>query len=1031
MGTRKDPVDGLLIPDPRIVDASYLAPNTSLTLTSSYMQSTPRPGIATPDQTGSRLAPRVTGALEAATDVRVLTSGMAGRELGVELGYRVTGESDSSWRGWNQPNVLMGTAPVAWSASVARPLFDAVTIPSTGQVVSIAAQGLGVPASKTWDPLTWEWTTGSSFGTASRSLALLCLPGTERVVATSWNGELSDAWYTDDAGTTWAQYSTHLEATGTTGRNTTRTRMAIAGSDIVLVSDTTNPDWMDQFVSTDLGMTFTLVATHSSFGEGVSAVSAGGKILVGYKQVTDFYPVIRTLGTPSASLADSTLTTINAVACDEIELVADPSGIVYAFIRTAEIIAVWMSGDNGATWVQFTQYLFAGSAGPNDYLTNFAGVHSAGYTLMLHNWVASTSTTDGSIGAMVLGGWSSRVQGTAQEDGLRDQKYRAAFGGDPAVTTDAATYNAIELPVAAGFTNTGSGGTSTLVDPQALSMTTAATNNYYFQATIANTTANMLVEMQVVSGGSVVTLDAGLRLTVADGVNDLTVSIRCSTLGFSLYDENAAAVVGTDAVVDMTTRIQISVDLSPSTCSVWYRRPGATIWTAGPTGALTSNTATPAAVGQVEFGHIATGTASTLWGLVCYTTHVITYDALNQNARSKPMTATPVPLPDLGAAGADVAYLSVVSGPGMVAESWSVVPRWDYPIAATIPTVSPSPSRPWRSTKINEQILTWDMGTDTHLGGAYGVAFLNVNFRTATFQVRGLASWITLGTYDGATGFVSVSYVIAGDTLTPFAGTLEGGRYLKENELAGGHVILDPGGTPKARTILSNTAGLWTDDATNLASIRLEGVDGTEAASGTLHIVAPSGILIIYPTIQHQRQYWRIQIDETATSMADDHYTAGIMCPMKLQPFGAESSWGQSQEYAANVSSTVTRSGTSFVREQGPVAGSWSMDWGEGTPLVSLRVDTDLDYVGISGGNKLATVKDTAWLLQGILEQTKGGEIPVIAVSQFPTVTSTITDPSLFLYGRMTGPISTTVEVGTIGESEVLRVDSITIEGIV
>jgi hypothetical protein len=87
-------------------------------------------------------------------------------------------------------------------------------------------------------------------------------------------------------------------------------------------------------------------------------------------------------------------------------------------------------------------------------------------------------------------------------------------------------------------------------------------------------------------------------------------------------------------------------------------------------------------------------------------------------------------------------------------------------------------------------------------------------------------------------------------------------------------------------------------------------------------------------------------------------------------------------------------------------------------------------YVGISGGFALGSGEDPAGVIPGIVEtQLRSGEVPVILLPRIPTSTSTITDPTLFLYGRLaTDSIGRSVSQGTEGVDEVLSLSGFTIE---
>ena len=151
---------------------------------------------------------------------------------------------------------------------------------------------------------------------------------------------------------------------------------------------------------------------------------------------------------------------------------------------------------------------------------------------------------------------------------------------------------------------------------------------------------------------------------------------------------------------------------------------------------------------------------------------------------------------------------------------------------------------------------------------------------------------------------------------------------------------------------------------------------------------------------------------------------------MRLAPFGAEPAWGPGSQVDTLTQTSRSRSGTTRVVELGKPTESWSLAWPEGASQFQIRQGADPDYLAVSGGNYLATREDVSQLLRGFTELTKSGQTPCVALEDIPTTTTTITDRSRFLYGRLTGSIRTEVTTGQYGSHEVVRVESVTVEGI-
>ena len=1038
MASRIDPVDGLCVPDPRLVDVASIAPIDGSATGSSYTEASPRPGISAPADPLGLLAPRISGAQAAALDLRVVHAGLPGLDGSIELAYRLTGESIDSLRGWNGPNFLNGWAPAYWSDTITRDSFDACVIPSTQEVVLVVGRSPNVDA-RVFDPTTKTWAAATAptlvaFGMTT----LICLPSTERILYIAARaGEAGESHYSDDKGTTWAPYSSDLfpDDDGPTGGERARAAY-LRGQISLMVEDTTAE--LTQYASKDLGATFRLVETVANFGQSFSVVEARGKIVLGYVRKADGYPCVVVLGSVWDKASDATVVVLESVACGELEIVADPDGTLIAYVSQSagavEDLGCWYSLDTGATWTEYDFGAYSTGA-VSDYLTNMRGVHTAGQVLLLTNWLASTGNEDGSIGGLIFGGWSTVIADQPQTplSGKR-QKVRLGFGTHATVST--VSWIPIELPHDGPWTRVVATGAVALASPGELTITTTAgLADYQSVLLSAGSTAAALVQVRVDSGGTLTAAEIGFSLTAADNVNDRQITIRATTTGFRIYDVNAAAQVGTDATVDMTAPIQIAVmihDKGATNLYIWYRSPADTVWTVHAEAlALTNDTATPGAVVQMQFGHLsapAGGTHSSAWQMV----NAAGESKFGQDAGtglnfiSKPLTTTPVPIPDGGAgSGSGVPFLSAHAGPGRMAETYEVQPRPDYPISALVPTVEPSPAVGWRSTSTANQEIVFDLGAGSWIGGSMAVLFHRCNFSTATWEYFDGAAWQVAATANLLVG-AGLFGTTVGDSVAPSAGVY---GYVAENDLAGGTLIYTA--AAKARRIVSNSAGVWDPAAGGKQiEIRLADVDGTEpAASTAITIAAPSGVLVVHLATEQRRRYWRVRIP--TKTVAEAYFEAGVIMPARIQPFGAASSWGGGFEWIPNAPASRSRAGTTRAVEQGPPAASWSMAWADGLEHWQLRSSSDLDYVGVSGGLPLAVAEDVAYQLRGIQELTKGGELPVVALAAIPSTTTTITDRSLWIYGRLTGSVRVAVPQGDLGTNEIVRLEGIQIEEIV
>jgi hypothetical protein len=155
-----------------------------------------------------------------------------------------------------------------------------------------------------------------------------------------------------------------------------------------------------------------------------------------------------------------------------------------------------------------------------------------------------------------------------------------------------------------------------------------------------------------------------------------------------------------------------------------------------------------------------------------------------------------------------------------------------------------------------------------------------------------------------------------------------------------------------------------------------------------------------------------------------------------VQAAGQQHDWGSRYDYQPQADTSVSRSGVSRARKTGPVRRTWSWAWSEGVDLSQLRLTSTTvpDWLAESSGvtEAMAHRGDVPYLLGGLLEELKSGEVPVVAIGAIPTTSgTTITDPTLLLYGRIASSIGIDNVQGDEGSDEVVRVQQVTIEEIV
>jgi hypothetical protein len=1042
MGRSARSLRGFLVHDERI-DLAHIAPNNGTVTGSSYTQAGSKPGNPVPvDARGTWLVHASNGQ-DADLDVRVVRAG-APKIDGAGALYRESGEANESYRGWCEPNLITGYVPVEVTTTEDWLVADACTIPSSQKVVAVAADQDAVARESvstwTWDPATRTWGARIEPDSANTrtQCAIVCLSENERVIVfqcTPASGSVF-AHYSDDAGATWAEYSNPMKA-GTIDGTVDRIRVVedASGALLLLAADDATGNWW-LYRSDDAGMTFVLSDSGAAWGSKHSmARLSDGRILVAYVENG-------TLDAKSIVLEDAfdTITGTTGTSIDgttnltNLEIVVDDDGIAYAVLRVAGS-AKWMmarSTDNASTWTVYTHNpMGVGSAGtPADHVHQLWGLSPSGGEL-----VALVSTThvtapasDGSLLSLVLGGWASMEQGDAT--GLRTGRF--SFGSDTGTAGDSSVYTAGETFANHGWVPTGTGETRTGGYHR---FNTAAATGFATLTTAypSGGIETLLVEVRVVSGGSTTTDAAEVSHSRNDGANGRGIKIRSSTTQFAVWDSVAGTQIGATVTVDMTTLMQFLIVCATSTgVSVFYKRPSDSIWLLAAqkdplSGGVTVST------NQVLV--LGVGTASTTdmrVGLLAWGAHAmergLVLDSFNVDKLrwGKSLGARPYPVRDQGAAL--VTRLAGSGGPGRLAEQISIPAAYDHGVRELLPQESPSPASRWRSTTTaSDQWIAWDLRQNTRLGQNWSLALalVGANFSQAILEVQadGAGAWTTIGTWSSVIG-TGLRYQRTGDLIVPDTTGGSAPAYWPSGWLAGGLVSLSAG--TALRRIRTNSAGGWGPDGSIKASLLLDGITGAEPANGTLSVAAPSGVLVVHERTLPFR-YIRIRIP--VQNVAESYFELGQVLLGAVCAPGRQWSRGWSWLEDQQLDLEEDDRGTLWAGAQRrPRRRELTVSWQDGYDLTEIRSAIDPPYLSASpGSTPLVADQDVWWALSGMLLAAQGGALPVCALAEIPQSSGMVTDPSMFLPGRLTGRFQVNNVQGREGRDEVYRAESLTV----
>ncbi|NRA03979.1 MAG: hypothetical protein HRU00_15375, partial [Myxococcales bacterium] len=439
---------------------------------------------------------------------------------------------------------------------------------------------------------------------------------------------------------------------------------------------------------------------------------------------------------------------------------------------------------------------------------------------------------------------------------------------------------------------------------------------------------------------------------------------------------------------------------------------------------------------EIAFGNPAIGINATRFFQWHWNNNPLFFQPGNSGGLSGlPINIYPYPIRDAGNSLGPM-RLAATRGPALRTQTFDVDPAYDYGISQIFPTSSPSPDNAWRSTDKTEQIIVMDMGAEGMLGPVWGAALhmSGCNFRTAFLEssTHGI-SWTARGTWDAAEGFAGLEYERNGDRIQPdTAGAgVAPGRLLNRNEVvaAGGYALLD--GTHPVRVVQSG-AGRWDSStiATMRPNCRVELVGG-EGIIGTVDLCLPRGVLLyIYPGAAPADfdRFWRIRIPANQIT-PDAYYQIGVATVGAYSIYGKRTSSGWSDEKRPNVLTETTRNGTLRQRQQGKLARQWTLGWSDGVSMADMRT-VDPDYVTGGADQPRGLRADVPWLMHGVLEELKSGQVPCIAV-QVGSGAQMITDRTAYLYGLITSTLQTNHVSGDDGRNEFVRVDTITVDELV
>jgi hypothetical protein len=691
---------------------------------------------------------------------------------------------------------------------------------------------------------------------------------------------------------------------------------------------------------------------------------------------------------------------------------------------------IWWSGGN----VSYPRYLS----------TCFA----RGRVVLMCNHAANPGNEDNSLHYIALGGAS-----TVTLPGVAGYYTNTARG------TWSESWLPFDLPADTGIWTATVTGTQTLSNGQ-LQLLTGASEDAHYAADLTTTvyTAGYIIRASLICTSGNLGNDAcSIRVRLADGADDYDVSVRFSSAGFRVYDNNGSSQVGSDVALTMSNEFEFIIAMiggstgnNDGEIQIWYRQKNSSSdrnWVKSTAGsALEDDQAGAAASSNIQWGH-DNQIAASKW-TEFHVARTAQTGGTNITSQANPGDLWSKPYAPAGSRSYVDAglFITAQDGPARLADEYNIDTRYGYAIDRIFFSESQSPRVKWRSTDQTQQTIALALdntllGTDDSQAGndVIALALLGINWKDGELQGydAGTTSWATIATIDAADGLSSLGWVRDGNTIQP-GGASAGSQYLQTAEFDGGTFGLQDGAGTDLRKIATSTAGKWSGSTTQkLPTIILEGVAGSDRSSGALgYIMAPS-IVVVAKLNGSKYAGYRIQID--AQSTVDGYFTVGQALLGWVSAFGWQYSRGRIIETAAN-SSVVTRTdGTTSSTNYGPAVRNVQFAWTDGVDVSQIAgASPDPDYIkGSTDGSAepIASPADLPYQIEGIVRQLDGPDKAVVYLPGIAKAGNTITlnRRQQFIAGRLSSPARLENVLGDEGTDpgEVFRVATVNIQEIV
>jgi hypothetical protein len=759
----------------------------------------------------------------------------------------------------------------------------------------------------------------------------------------------------------------------------------------------------------------------------------------------------------------------------ELALTYDPSGVLWCLTCAAGsavgsgVQYAYYSTDGGSTWTPghatipavtdisgywfYPEDLASGAQGNRP--TRIRATWWRGSILVSHT---NTSTVAGFTGSYVtqLGGWSDLT--------LPFERHGVKIGHRQGWLR---TYLPFELPEDQLYTATQTGTQTSALSNGAHAITTGSGGggttgvNFYKHVGVDNGLVQVgcgEIDMAVAaSEGTGASLDIAWTMRLASTTHGCEVAIVRTPTGIFVRDNVALTPLGnaTGLVSGSRYVVRWGMKMDAETgagrnLQVWYRRndgstPDRRRWNRIGSFTLANDNGAGGVVPHLEWGHIANSGATTQnqstwfamgWAFPYSSTGLspgsyALWPDLDQAGGDNPGILPGRPLGTAKGYCLDGLELAGRRGPFSVGDQWKVTPSGEYEIARALTLDTPTRRIHHRTEDTSAQVvIPWAVdaarpGVEDTEHPPMMALHISCNWRTAYLEYLPQGgAWTQAASIDTAI-LDGVSYTRIGRTLR--ASATGSTVYLHRDEVGPDWTVEwdDGAGTDVYRHLAGNSPGRWSSSTSEpRARLELESTEsGDPTTGGTLSLWSPSVTVLVAGVTATA---WRLRIPTQPTADGDLR-TKLAWCD--VHPFALPPSWGRGFT-AIPGHDRVQLEGDVGVRvSRAPASRELRIAWDEGVDESDISGSAEVRYVTpySSGSEPAASLGEIPRSVVSMLERQDGRPVGWVAWDRTASGAVVIRRQAEQLWGTVESAPDLEVVLGDVGETEVVRVATLTI----